>query len=290
VIGAEVARQAWRRLEPIHGMIYFVPEARARYEAIGLRGSRMGYFASRAAALGPVPAEVVIATFFNFNPVLVRRSIPDAWGLAPIDRILEARLQAVDDALRRALADKIGGPEVAEAADLARRAALAACEHPEGRPLFAAHASLAWPDEDHLVLWHAQTLLREFRGDAHVAALLLERLTGIGALVSHAAAGDVPAAALQASRAWPDDDWAAAVEDLRGRGLVAPGDDLVFTDAGRAQRDRIEAATTTSTLPAYAALGEEGTARLGEVGRHLSRAVVAAGLLAVDPSVWTEEA
>jgi hypothetical protein len=289
VIDPALARRTWRRLEPIHGMIYFVPDARAHYEAIGLRGARMGYFGSRAAAMGPVPAEVVIATFFNFCPALVRRAIPAAWELASVGQILAARLQAADAALRRALGERIGSPEVAEAAGLATRAALAACEHVEGRPLFAAHAALPWPDEDHLVLWQAQTLLREFRGDAHVAALMLEGLSGIEALVSHAASGDVPAATLQASRAWSDDEWAAAVDGLRDRGLVAAGDELVFTDQGLKQRDRIETTTDLATVPAYEALGEDGTARLGEVGRHLSRAVVEGGLFTIDPGIWTEK-
>ena len=33
-----------------------------------------------------------------------------------------------------------------------------------GRPLYAGHADLAWPDAPHLVMWHALSLLREHRG------------------------------------------------------------------------------------------------------------------------------
>ena len=72
-----MARKMWRTLEPYHGLIYFAPEATAAYEALGVEGFR-GYFASRAAPMGPVPAEVVIATFFNFNPEVVRDAIPGA--------------------------------------------------------------------------------------------------------------------------------------------------------------------------------------------------------------------
>src|SRR6266545_3213736 len=100
-----VARKTWRTLEPIHGMIYFAPEGRERYASIGLEGGRMGYFASRAAALGPVPAEAVIASFYNFNPALVRHSIPAAWALAPPERVLDARFEAADLALRRAFGE-----------------------------------------------------------------------------------------------------------------------------------------------------------------------------------------
>ena len=111
------ARQTWRTVEPIHGMIYFSPEATAAYESLGLTG-RMGYFASRAAPMGAVPAEVVIATFFNFRPQLVRDAIPEAWNRATPAQIVDARVRAADLALRRSLPDAIGTPELAEAAEL----------------------------------------------------------------------------------------------------------------------------------------------------------------------------
>jgi hypothetical protein len=288
-----VARKTWRTLEPIHGMIYFVPEARERYAALGLPGRRMGYFASRSAPLGPVPAEAVIATFFNFNPDLVRRSIPAAWDIAAPDRILDARLESADAALRRAFGDQLESPELVETAQLARRAAESACAHPEGRPLFAAHASLQWPwpTEPHLVLWHAQTLLREFRGDAHVAALLTEGLSGIEALVTHAASGDVPADVLRISRAWSEDDWAAAVDGLRARGVVAAGEgeELAFTDAGRALRQRVEDRTDALSVAAYEPLGEDGCSLLRLLGRPFSKAVVESGLLNVDGDTWSND-
>src|SRR3712207_7111488 len=41
--------------------------------AAGLRGGWMSYFACRAAPLGPVPAAVVVATFYNFAPPMVDR-------------------------------------------------------------------------------------------------------------------------------------------------------------------------------------------------------------------------
>ncbi|MGZ4677828.1 MAG: SCO6745 family protein, partial [Acidimicrobiia bacterium] len=229
-----VARRTWRTVEPIHGMIYFSPEAAAAYEQLGLTG-RMGYFASRAAPMGAVSAELVIATFFNFRPALVRASIPEAWDHASPAEILAARVASADAALRRSIPDAIGSADMRQAADLARRAALRACDHLEGRPLFAGHAALPWPDESHLVLWHAQSLLREFRGDGHIAALLAAGLSGLEAVITHVATGDVPGAVMTATRAWPDDEWNAAIDDLRSRGLVEPGN-LALTDAGRAQR------------------------------------------------------
>lgn len=278
-----VARKTWRTLEPYHGMIYFVPEGGEEYGRIGLRGRRQGYFASRAAALGPVPAEVVVATFFNFNPDLVAGAIPSAWSAASPPDILAARLRAADRALRRTLGDAVGSEEMVEAAGLARQAAQAATQCCPGRPLFAAHAALDWPDEAHLVLWHAQTLLREYRGDAHVAALLVEGLTGVQALVVHAATAEVPAQVLQQSRAWPDEDWQVAVEELRRRGLLAPGPALALSDAGRAHRHWVEEATDRCSTEAYRALGEEGCQRLRQLARPFSQAIVDAGALSGAP-------
>jgi hypothetical protein len=269
-----VARKTWRTLEPYHGMIYFVPEAVERYAALGVTG-RAGYFASRAAPMGPVPAEVVIATFFNFYPGLVRGVIPAAWDHASPAALLGARLDAADAALRRLAAASVGTAEVKEAALLAHDAATLACERPEGRPLFAGHAALEWPDDDHLVLWHAVTLLREFRGDGHIAALTEAGLTGCEALVVHGATGDVAPAILKMSRAWPDDEWARAEASVRDRGWLASDGSL--TEAGRAHRDGVERRTDELAAAPWGVIGDEGCVRLRELVRPWSRALVESG-------------
>lgn len=271
-----IARKTWRTLEPIHGLIYFAPEAGEAYEALGLGPGMGGYFASRAAAMGPVPAEVVIATFFNFHPAFVRETIPAAWSVASPAAILEARLGAADRALRARLGDEVAASaEVEEAAVLARRAAESSTQWPEGRPLFAAHAALPWPEDPLLVLWHAQTLLREFRGDGHLAAMTVEEVSGVEALILHAATGEVPAATLRSSRRWPREEWDAAVEGLRSRGWIdAEG---AMTEAGRVHRQWVEDRTDALAAPAYAVLGEEGCERLRTLGRPLSKAIVSAG-------------
>lgn len=274
------ARRTWRSLEAVHGMIYFTPEAPPRYAEVGIVSGRTGYFASRAAAMGAVEPEVVVATFYNFHPALVRRAMHDVWAATTPTAMIDARLAAVDASLRLAFGDELlASRELADAADVLRGAAEVACERPEGRPLFAGHAQLAWPDEPHLVLWHAQTLLREFRGDGHIAALTIEGLSGLEALVSHAASGDVPAAGLRATRAWSDDEWAAGVDALAARGLV--DSEGAFTEAGRAQRARIEDLTDRLAAAPWAALGAERCAELRRLGRTLSQHIVDAGLLAV---------
>jgi len=278
-----MARKTWRSLEAVHGMIYFTPDAPPAYAAIGISSPRAGYFLSRSAAMGAVSADVVVATFFNFHPGLVRRAMEGGWATAGPEAVTAARLAAVDTSLRRAFgAELVGSAELRRAADLARRAALVASEHPEGRPLFAGHASLPWPDEAHLVLWHAQTLLREFRGDGHVAALALAGLSGLDALLSHAGSGDVPAEVLRLTRAWSEEEWAAGLESFAARGFLDGAGN--FTDAGRAQRQQIEDATDRAALVAYAALTDDEAGELVALGRTLSKQVVAAGLMQVDPS------
>ena len=265
-----LARKMSRTLEPYHGVIYFLPEATEQYGQLGITG-RDGYFASRSAPLGAVPASVVIATFFNFNPTLIEHAIPSAWTKTTPAAMLDARLEAIDRGLRRLLPDVATSPEVKRAADLARTAT-DGCATP-GRPLYAGHANLPWPDAPHLVLWHAITLIREFRGDGHIACLVTEGLDAVEALITHAASGAVPRAALQSTRAWSDDAWDAGVERLADRGFL--NEDGSFTDAGTALRQRIEDQTDVLALSAWQALGEDGCNELRELVRPWSRAIVA---------------
>jgi hypothetical protein len=268
---ALLARKTWRTVEPLHGMIYFVPEAAEAYARIGITG-RTGYFASRAAPMGAVAADVVIATFFNFNPELVRSAIPRAWEITTPGALVGARLEAVDGAFRRMLGEEVvASPEMRRAAELARFLAEDASARVEGRPLCAGHTDLPWPDEPHLVLWHAQSILREFRGDGHVALLLTHGLSGIEALVTHGSSGDVPTGLLRSTRGWPDDEWDAAVTSLMERGWLIEGDDLVLTDWGADQRQEIEAETDILAAAPYAALGEEGCAELRALTRPWSK-------------------
>lgn len=269
----KAARAAWRRLEPVHAMIYFAPEGRRRYAELGL-GARAGYFASRSAAFGRAPADLVVSAFFNFNPAVVRAALDGVWDAVTPRQVLDARHAAAGEALRR-----VGIHELAaldEVLTLARRAAEEARRHAQGRPLFAAHAALPWPEEPVLQLWHAQTLLREFRGDGHVACLLSEGLGALEALVLHAATGEVPVDFLKASRAWPEEEWAATEDRLRARGLL---DGSLLSAEGVRLRQHIEDRTDRLALPAYAALGDDGCERLAELARPFGRTVLDAGLL-----------
>ncbi len=271
---AGVAARAHRAVETLHSLIYFAPEAEQEYTAAGLRPGRMGYFASRSAPMGAVSAGVTAATFYNFSPDLVARFIPRAWTLATPEAVLAARLSAVDRAYRRMFgADVDSSAEVAEAAQLVR----AATDRldPAGRPLFAAHAGLAWPEQPHLALWHGASLLREFRGDGHLAALLLAQLSGLEAIVTHTATGrGFTEQSAKALRGWSDEQWHDAVAILRERGIL--GDDGL-TEDGLALRERIETDTDCMDGAPWRTLGEARTARLIELGKGLSQIAVANG-------------
>jgi hypothetical protein len=266
-----MARKLARTANPYPSIIFLVPEAATAAAAAGLKPGPMGYFAGRAAPMGPVPADVVIATFYNFQPDLIRSCIPAAWSLAAPAAILEARLPAVDAALRRLLGDAVvSGPEVREAARLATIAA-EACR-PEGRALYAGHASLPWPDEPHLRLWHALTLLREHRGDGHLMALQAAGYDGCEALVMHVAVGGVPREFAR-TRAWTAQQWSAAADRLRDRGLIDA--DEIATEAGREHREAVEHETDRLALGPHEALGEDGCVRLRELVKPMSLAIAA---------------
>jgi hypothetical protein len=265
-------RRLWQRLEIVHAVVYFAPGVQAALQEIGLKGFWMGYFASRAAAMGAVDASVVKATFYNFHPAKVDRAIPDAWALATPEQILEARASAAGAALRTSFEGTDAGT-VATAAALAARAARAVTG--EGRPLAAAHRALAEPDEAVEKLWWAASVLREHRGDGHVALLTTYAIDGCEAHVLQAATDRVPRETLQAARGWSDDDWAAARERLVARGLVDR--DGRITAAGRAAKAEIEDRTDALSAPPYAALTHDDRVALLAALAPLAEAVARGG-------------
>lgn len=270
---ASTARFLWQRLEAYHGLIYFVPEADAQYTALGLEPGRMGYFGSRAAAMGPVPAHVVVATFFNFNPALVHAVVPEVWNRTSAPALWDARLRAVDGALARIFGDRLQADDIARAAELLR-GAVGECR-PDGRPLFAGHLAQQWPDAPHLALWLGITLLREYRGDGHIAALVNSGVSGIEALVLHGATGAVPSAVLQATRGWDDTSWAGAQAGLSERGWLDGSGAL--TAAGRAHRDEVERVTDELAAAPWAVLSDDEVEFLAALGKELSGTIAAAG-------------
>lgn len=274
------ARRMWTLFEPYHGVTYFAPEARAATDELGCRGGWMGYFGMRAAALGAAPAELVAATFYNFKLDRVAKSVPAVWGVAAPERFLAVRLAGADAGLRRILGAEVLGDAVIEASQLARKAALAAPIG--GRPLAAANAALPWPDPPHLVLWHATTVLRESRGDGHVAALVAAGLDPVETLVTFAADRETAGqAGWERWRGWNLEDWQAAQRRLMDRGLLDEQGRL--TELGVQVRHDVEDRTDATAMLPWHVLGEQDTERLAELLLPMLRLIVAAGDGVVQP-------
>ncbi|MBY8887595.1 hypothetical protein K7472_22530 [Streptomyces sp. PTM05] len=271
------ARRCYNALNPLHSAFYFAPEHDEQLAALGLERGSMAYFAGRSAPMGAVGAGTVTATFYNFSPDLVARDIPRAWELTTPVEVLETRLRITDAYLRRLLGDEtVGSRRMTEAAELALRAA-EACEAP-GRPLYAANADLPVPDEPHLALWHAVTLLREHRGDGHLIALATAELDGLEALVTHTATGKgFTSYFFQATRGWSAQQWAAAEVRLRERGLLDAEGEL--TERGAELRREVEEDTDRLGFAPYRHLGAEYAERLMELAGPFTQAVLAADAL-----------
>ncbi|MEY8015929.1 SCO6745 family protein [Mycobacterium servetii] len=267
----ELARRFFDRFEPVHAVTYFAPEARAALDGLGYRGFWMGYFAARSAPLGPVSPEVVTAIFYNFAHERVAKALPAAWEMAGPHDALRAREDSAVAALRRygLSADENVAVAAEFAAKAARRAPL------DARPLFAANRALPWPDDPLAALWHAATLLREQRGDAHVAVLAAAGVSGRESNVLHAAAGRIPRDVIAATRDYDEAAWRHHEQRLAERGLL--DDDGALTDAGRDLKGRIEAATDTLSLSALEALGDDEVEALFRALTPIARTVVAAG-------------
>jgi hypothetical protein len=279
-LDARAGRRCHNALNSLHSTHYFSPDVGRELAALGVTDPRAVNFAVRAAALGPVGAGAVTATFYNYKHDLVARHVPAVWETVTPAQVLAARTRAVDATLRRLLGEEaVASAEMTEAAELALRAAEGCSRN--ARPLYSAHADLPVPGEPHLALWHAATLLREHRGDGHLAALLAAGLDGLEALVTHTATGKGMAPKwVFTTRGWNQEEWDAASDRLRGRGLLDDAGEL--TERGVALRDGVERETDRMDEAPYAHLGAEGVARLTELGTAFARRALAAGAFPKD--------
>jgi hypothetical protein len=267
----DLSRRFFHRFEPVHAVTYFAPEARAALDGLGYRGFWMGYFAARSAPLGRVPAEVVTAMFYNFAPERVAKALTGAWAVAGPDSALLARHESAAAALRRYGVDD--SESVRTAAELAGRAAKHAGV--DGRPLFAANRALPWPDEPVLALWHALTLLREHRGDTHVAVLIAEGISGRESNVLQTAAGKVPREYMMRARDYDDDSWREHEIALAARGLL--DDEGTLTASGADLKNHIESSTDRLALRALDALDDDDVEKLFAALTPITRQVIAGG-------------
>lgn len=258
----------------VHRFVYFTPEGNEEYGRLGLEG-RGCYFGSRAAPLGPVPAAVVLATFYNFSPVAVNSAMPGVWDTASPEALQAARFRAVARAI-----DRVGG-RLSDADIAAARAVIdpvvAGLDH-AGKPLAAANAALALPDDPMVALWQQVTVIREWRGDAHIAVLQANRVGPCDCMVLQVGTGRFPLGVTQATRQWSEAEWAGAIARLGSRGWVdAAG---AVTDLGRAERERIERETDELCAPMWEAVSEADVRRLTALITPIHKAMEAAGTYA----------
>jgi hypothetical protein len=246
-----VARRLYDLTEPIPMVNFCSPEPNESMAALGFRGYWDGYFAGRSAPLGRVPAEVVHAAFYNFADGEVARHIPRVWETTTPEAAHAARERGCVAALRRILGHLVETPGLTRAAELLATASTSAPT--EGRVMYAGLRALPMPDEPVARLWHAANMLREHRGDGHIAALVAERIGGTEAHVLSALdMGIYPAETFGRIHHLPESRLAETMNGLRDRGLL----DLAgrFTDAGRATKDRIESMTDSLAEAPYEGL------------------------------------
>ena len=245
-----MARRMFELVEPIGVIPYAADEPNEEMFALGFTNFWDTYFAGRAAPLGLATAEVVDALFYNFAPGEVARHIPRVWRTTTPEAAIVARRAGCVKALRRILGGHVDSPSFARAAELLTKAAISAPV--EGRPMYAALRAIPIPDDVVARLFHAASLLREHRGDGHIAALMVE---GVGRLEAHvllALDAGMPADRFGRIHHLPAAQLAAVIDGLRARGLI--GEDGWLSEEGRAVKQRVEELTDDLAAKPYEGL------------------------------------
>ncbi|MDD7918930.1 SCO6745 family protein [Actinomycetospora callitridis] len=274
------ARRLRDALEPLAMVTVWSEPAADRAAAAGL-DFLAGYVGGRASVLGDVPGTLVASTFAVFEPDLAGGLWDQARASCSVAQLQQGRERAGTEALRAALAgvgeSGVDEVEVDGVVDTLR-AGLAAADL-TGRPLFAGMRALPWPDRAHGRLWHATSLLREHRGDSHVAACVAAGLDGIEANVLTELWVGFDLLEYTSTRGWSPDSMDAAIGRLRRRGLLE-GDAL--SDEGRRVRAGIEDATDLAQQPIVDLIGDALDRTVGALATW-SEAVVARGWFPPDP-------
>lgn len=275
-----LARLAYETLEPYHVVAYFNPHQQSLWKEAELTW-HSAYVGGRGGPLGATPASVVAACFFNFSPAVIAAGWDGALGYG-LDAAMALREKAVDRTLRDALGESVDDPELREIAQGLRVIATGLGFH--GRPLAAAWSCVPWPEPAHLMLWQATAVLREWRGDGHIAVLVGAGFEPVEACVFHEASHPDPTVRKRSmgrtrtmrTRGWDDDTWRAAAERLASRGLLSIGDDgEALTPAGGELYDAVETATDDAAVWTNAPDAEDLLVR----ARPYVKKVIDAGVL-----------
>lgn len=269
------ARKLRNVTEPIAAGVYFAPEAIDGYQNLGLDYFE-GYFCSRSACLGRAPWSVVCAAFAAFKPAAVESAVTSGWAKAEPQAMLDARLAGATRQLERLIGDVASPTDVARATELLY--ALTDGVDPSGRMLYSGLSVLPRPDTPFGNLWHAADLVREHRGDGHIAAWIPYTDSTEITVLTELAWG-IPPRSYVFTRGWTEDEVDAAYARLTARGLV---DEHGLTEAGTALRDQIETATDLASRAVTERLAEHGD-ELFALLTPWSEAIVAGGGYPVSP-------
>lgn len=265
-------RETHAMITLVHRFVYFVPEAQEEFAAVGTPERLQSYFGSRAAPLGPVPPEVVIATFYNFSPDVVRRSMEGLWEQTSPEAFQAARYRAAERAMARVGAT-LTPDDLAEATTLLTTVMdnldLA------GRPIAAGNRAVERPADPLVALWQMVSVLREWRGDAHLALLVANEVGPCDCTVLQVTTGRAPAGVTRAMRQWTDDEWAAATGRLVERGWFDEAG--AVTELGSNEREQLEVATDELCARVWEPIGEAAMQRVGSLITPIHEAFDAVG-------------
>ena len=267
-----MARRMFGLVEPIGVIPYSADEPNEAMFALGFTNYWDTYFAGRAAPLGLAPAEVVDALFYNFAPGEVARHIPKVWRTTTPEAAIAARQTGCVKALRRILGDRIDSPSFARATELLIKAATSAPF--DGRPMYAALRAIPIPDDVVARVFHAASLLREHRGDGHIAALMVEGVGGLESHVLRALDMDMQAEKFGRIHHLPAEQLAAVIDGMRGRGLI--GDDGWLSARGHTVKQRVEAHTDNLAAKPYEILEPDELDELVDALESLAPLLLAA--------------
>jgi hypothetical protein len=274
-MASSVVHDVHMTINLVHRLVYFVPEAAEEYGALGVHGAG-GYFGSRSAPMGAVPDEVIIATFYNFSPLAVTSAMPGVWDTASPESLQAARFRVVERALERVSVD-LSSEQIAQARALIDP--VVADLVLAGKPLAAANAAVALPEDPLVALWQQLTVIREWRGDVHIATLITNEIGPCECLVLQVGTGRFPLRIAQVTRRWNESEWDAAVENLRQRGWMTA--DGTMTNEGIEARNGIEADTDRLCASIWQPIGDSGAAQLNELMMPIHTAIDAAGTYAI---------
>ena len=257
--------------EPIGANVYFAPEAHANYAKLGLAGYGPGYFCSRGASLGKPSGLVVTAAFGVFSPAVGVPAVDEGWSKTEPEALLRARYDGATASLRRLLGEPDAG-QLARAVELLRRGLDVA--EGAGHPLFSGLKSLPFPEEPLGQLWRCCDMVREHRGDSHIAVWTKAMVAPIEIQLMSELQMGVPLKTYSATRGWTPAQMDAALDGMRAKGWM---DGDVFSDEGRRFREQIEAETDAMEVPIVDAIGGDFDELL-EILRPWARAIVSAGI------------